>query len=180
MEKGASQKISEDILTFYAWSNGVEINWNFNLNENQCGRLKFIPLGEILESWEDRLYYDGADERLKKFRPVDIFVEEECCGIVLNGSGEETMYYHRFGEGEIYSLDLDFKGYFELGIEARWFLGWQFYIAELVNGEQAVTNPFEDGGMKEVFPDFDLDAFTQRFQELRLSGAGVNNPEKME
>ena len=161
--------LSNSILEFYQETNKLVLNWDFDLKQNLCGRLNIISLEHFLESWEDKLYYDGCDNKLRNFQPIDIFVAETCCGLVLNESEDKTMYYHTFGEAEIYPLDIDFKGYMELGIEAHWFLDWQMYIVELVNGEQPVEIPFKDGGMKEVFPDFDLGAFKQKFEELRLS-----------
>jgi hypothetical protein len=130
--------------------------------------MNLIRLEYVLESWEEKLYYEGADERLKYFRPIDVFTEEACCGILLDGSGDPTMYYHDFGTSAIESLDIDFKSYFDLSIDTLAFLYWQTHLVDLVNGDQGVEILFRTG-MKEVFPDFDLDAFTEKFEGLRLS-----------
>lgn len=157
-----------DLNNFYKETNGLKLQWDFDVNRNLCGRMNLIRLEYVLESWEEKLYYEGADQRLKHFRPLDVFTEEACCGILLDGSGDPTMYYHDFGTSTIYSLDIDFKSYFDLSIDTLAFLYWQTHLVDLVNGDQGVEILFRTG-MKEVFPDFDLDAFTEKFEGLRLS-----------
>lgn len=162
------QKIQDAIIEFYMIGNGFKANWDFDLKRNLCGRMNLSPLNYVLESWEEKLYYEGADERLKYFRPIDVFTEEACCGILIDGSGDPTMYYHDFGTSTIYSLDIDFKSYFDLSIDALVFLYWQTHLVDLVNGDQGVEILFRTG-MKEVFPDFDLEEFTAKFEKMRLS-----------
>lgn len=163
-----NDNISETIKDFYGQSNGLELTWDFDKKRNLMGRMNVIALEYVLESWEEKLYFDGANERLKHFRPLDIFTEEACVGILVDGSENETLYYHEFGDSTIYSLDIDFKSYFDLAIDARVFLYWQEYLVELVHGSQGVEVLFKTG-MKEVFPDFELEAFTAKFESLRLS-----------
>lgn len=158
-----------EIIELHKFADHLKFNWEYDSGNNLVGSMQIIPLKDSIESWSEKLYYDGCNEKLKSFRPLDIFVEEACCGIVLDGTDDATIYYHTFGDSEVYSLDIDFRGYLELGIEAKWFLDWQMYIVEIVSGEQPIEIPFKDGGMKEVFPDFDLDAFKAKFEELRLS-----------
>ena len=165
---GISSDFLKDIIAFYKETNGFEAKWDFDRNRNLVGRMNLIELEYVLESWEEKLYFDGADERLKHFRPLDIFIAEACVGILVDGSGDETLYYHDFGDSNIFSLDIDFKSYFDLSIDARCFLYWQEYLVELVHGDQGVEVLFKTG-MKEVFPDFDLEAFTAKFESLRLS-----------
>ena len=159
---------SDPLAGFYKMTNGLKLSWDFDLERNICGRLNIINLENVVKSWENQLYFDGADPRLKKFRPLDIFTEEACIGFLLNDSGDETLYYHEFGDSKIFSLDIDFKSYFDLAIDAKVFLYWQTYLVELVNGEQSVEIAFKTG-MKEVFPDFDLGSFTTKFENMRLS-----------
>lgn len=159
---------SDSLMKFYGETNGFEAKWDYDRNRNICGRMNIISLEYVLESWEDKLYYEGADERLKYFRPVDVFTEEACCGILLDDKQDPTIYYHKFGESTIHSLDIDFKSYFDLSIDALVFLYWQTHLVDLVNGDQGVEILFRTG-MKEVFPEFDLDAFTAKFEGLRLS-----------
>ncbi|WP_347219119.1 hypothetical protein [Chryseobacterium sp.] len=158
---------SNSLMNFYKETNGFEARWEYDLKRNLCGRMNIIALEYVLESWEEKLYFEGADERLKYFRPLDIFTEEACVGILVDGSGDETLYYHEFGDSDIFSLDIDFKSYFDLSIDAKVFLYWQEYLVELVHGNQGVEVLFKTG-MKEVFSDFDLETFTAKFDSLRF------------
>ncbi|MGV3613133.1 MAG: hypothetical protein ACO1N0_19385 [Fluviicola sp.] len=159
---------SHPLAGFYKMTNGLKLSWDLDLERNICGRMNIIELKYVLESWEEKLYFEEADKRLKSFHPLDVFTEEACVGILLNDSGDETLYYCEFGDSKIFSLDIDFKSYFDLAIDAKVFLYWQKYLVELVNGEQHVEITFKTG-MKEVFPDFDLESFTAKFENMRLS-----------
>ena len=145
----------------------MEAEWDCDLDQNLMGRMKIIEIESVLESWEDYFYAEGADPKLKNFRPLDNFTEDVYCGIVLDGTGDQCMYYYDFGGDKLLPLDIDFKSYFELAIDAKVMIYWQRYLVNLVTPQNYdISFPKK---MKELFPDFDLDAFTAKFESLRLS-----------
>ncbi|MNJ90969.1 hypothetical protein D3C87_86090 [compost metagenome] len=160
--------INEDLIYFLWYTNGFEASWDYDLDQNLLGRMKILKIEDILaDTWEE--YFCGAtpDEKLRSFKPIDFFTEEACVGLVLDGSGEQTMYYHDLGDNELFSLDIDFKSYFELAIDAKMMFGWQRYLVHLINPRN-YTIDFPEK-MEKLFPDFELEAFTAKFESRRLS-----------
>jgi hypothetical protein len=168
IEQALKNGLNNDFPPLFKETNGLMAYWEFDRSRNLIGKIHINQLESILESWGKELYFEGLDARLKHFRPLDLFVEEACCGIVIDGSDDQCIYYHDYGSENILSLDIDFKTYFELAIDAKILSYWQRYLVYLVNGNQNIEVSFP-ARIKEVFPDFDLEAFTAKFESLRLS-----------
>lgn len=174
LQKGRELGLDENLIDFYKVTDGFKASWDYplDLEGRIFGDLRILEIESIWgdDNWEEFFYSDGesTDIRLKHFKPIDYCsVSNMYCGLVLDGSGDQAMYYYDFSDADLLPLDIDFKSYFELAIDAKIMYGWQNYLVHQITPQNYIID-FPDK-MKKLFPDFDLEAFTAKFESLRLS-----------
>lgn len=169
-KEALSKGISDDIVAFYSESNGYIINWSHDSLNNIVGKIHLIKLEHILGSWQGDLYFEDEplDSQLRIFRPIDQFSEEAHCGILLGEEGKQRIYFHYYGEEELYDLMIDFHGYVELALEARGFFYWQKYLLEkLYDTKSEESNNFKKY-MPKLFKGFTLADFNKKINQFKL------------
>lgn len=169
-EEALEQGVNQDIINFYKESNGYIINWINDPMKNIVGKINIIKLEYIINSWEGDIYFEDepSDSQLRMFRPVDQFSEEAHCGILLGEDGKQRMYFHTYGEDELYDLMIDFSGYLLLAIEARGFFYWQKYLLEKLYDIKSEESENFKKYMPKLFDGFTLEKFNNNFDQLKL------------
>jgi hypothetical protein len=153
-------------------ANGFKFEWKKEKKGFIGGSMNLIPAETIFGNWKDDEWEIEQNENIQYFKPFDLFVPEAECGFIITPEKVfPSIYYHELGEEPVlYSLDLDFKGYCQMAIEARIYTYWQLVILS-INGSgkgEAIAEDFKKD-MPEIFPDFSWDNFIERYNSLRLS-----------
>ena len=135
------------------------------------GSTKILPIKEMLKDWPGVVYFDFTppDSRLRRFHPVDFFVDEACAGAFLNEPGPEdpALYLYSF-EGDATSLELNMEGYVQMLKASGSFLYWHYAVLEIINQkENPVSQRFKEW-MPRLFPGFDWDQYVELYGKLRL------------
>ena len=98
---------------------------------------------------------------IKKYYPIDIFSDEAHCGTLANEQGSSRMYYHSYGDDELFDLMVDFKGYLNLAIEAKGFFYWPKYLLEHHYSKQSEERSNFKKEMPLLFPKFKIEEFNR-------------------
>lgn len=166
-------KLDTNLIDLYLSYNGLKIEWAADDERTITGRMHFLSMEEITKSWEGYLYEDdevAANADIRFFHPFDLISDEAQCGIIIKPNSDiKSIFYNYSGEMEIYSLDIDFKGYLEMAWEAKVFFYWPKVLLDIKNGgEGSATKKFK-AEMPKIFKDFNYNHFVDKYQSLRLS-----------
>jgi hypothetical protein len=160
------------IFDFHQELNGLSIEWAIREKAPDIeGVIKILSLKEILRDWKGVVYFDFTpeNERIRKFHPVDFFVDEACVGAFLNEIDKPdcSLYLCGFGDEPI-NLNLDISGYIQMLVESRGFLYWQYTVIEILEGqENPVSQRFKEW-MPKLFPGFSWQEYVQKFNQLKI------------
>ncbi|NES90465.1 hypothetical protein, partial [Okeania sp. SIO2B9] len=163
----------ENLIALYRNYNGLRIDWSSDDFGLIGGRINFLNLEDVIKSWEGYLYEEDevaeyADIRF--FHPFDLISDEAQCGIIINpNSNIKSIFYNYSGEVDIYSLDIDFKGYLEMALEAKAFYYWPKVLLDIKNGEDSEEGKQFREEMPKIFKDFNFNKFVDKYNLLRLS-----------
>jgi hypothetical protein len=153
--------------------NGLNISWTAREDApaDVMGSLKILEAKEVLKDWQGVVYFDftPADSRIRRFHPIDFFVDEAAVGAFLNEPDREdtSLYLYSF-EGEPANLRLDMPGYVQMMVASRCFLYWQYAILEILEGqENPVSQRFKEW-MPRLFPEFDWQQYVAQYERVRL------------
>lgn len=165
--------LGENLIDLYRVYNGLRIDWITDDERRVGGRMHFLSMEEVIKSWEGYLYEDeevAADADIRFFHPFDLISEEAQCGIIIDPNSDiKSIFYNYSGEMEIYSLDIDFKSYLEMALEAKVFYYWPLVLLDIKNDEEGeVTKKFKEE-MPNIFKDFNFNQFVDKYNSLRIS-----------
>lgn len=168
--------------------NGWILRWQTREGQAPAasGQIKLLSLPEIYRDWEGMLYFDfdSAERRAKfgTFKIVDFFADEACVGLYHDERADPALYLYTF-EDEPEPLGVDIRGYLHLLTQSLGFSYWQYLLVELarptagarqrpfipqrgtVSGNMAVEFVT---AMSALLPDFNLEAFLQLYDQVRL------------
>jgi hypothetical protein len=166
-------KLDANLIDLYREYNGLKINWAADDERTITGRMHFLSMEEITKSWEGYLYEDdevAANADIRFFHPFDLISDEAQCGIIIDPNSDiKSIFYNYSGEMEIYSLDIDFKGYLEMALDAKVFFYWPKVLLDIKNDEESEeTKKFKEE-MPKIFKDFNYNQFVDKYNSLRLS-----------
>lgn len=167
LEQASKLNFSEDFIMYYDNSNGYNAKWTIDDTKNLLGKINLIPLEHILGDWKGDIYMEG-DSLLKDFCPIDMFSEEAHCGILKGETGKKRIYLHHYGEEELFDLQIDFKGYYELLTYTKGFFYWPMYILELINNKETSESKNFKKEMPKIFDNFSLELFNEKYQSIKI------------
>lgn len=154
-------------------SNGLELSWNLDKNDDIGGNMHFLKMEQFLQNWKGNLFNDKDIEQndlIAYFHPFDLITPESQCGVMIGMDYEDNeIYFHYSTNPETFGLDIDFEGYLEMAKEAKIFLYWPKVLLDIQNKEEGVESKLFKDWMPKVFPDFDWKKFVNRYESLRLS-----------
>jgi hypothetical protein len=163
----------QSVFSFHQEMNGLYIEWEGKRvkDPDVKGLIKILSVKEILRDWKGVVYFDFTPDgdRIRKFHPIDFFIDEAAVGAFLNEENQEdpALYLYRF-EGEPVNLHLDMSGYVHMLTAAKGFLYWQYTIIEILEGrENPVSRRFKEW-MPKLFAEFNWDEYVTFFNELKI------------
>lgn len=166
-------KLDTNFIELYRSYNGLKIDWAADDERTITGRMHFLSMEEITKSWEGYLYEDdevAANADIRFFHPFDLISEEAQCGIIIDPNSDiKSIFYNYSGEMEIYSLDIDFKGYLEMALDAKVFFYWPKVLLDIKNEEESEEAKKFKEEMPKIFKDFNYNQFVDKYNSLRLS-----------
>ncbi len=152
-------------------ANGFSIEWQGKQIE-ASGRLNFLPIEQIVQTWKDRLYYESDveyNDLIAYYHPIDMPSETISCGMLITPNFvTQSIYLHHAPEPETFDLDLDLEGYVHMAKEACIFANWQLVLLNIANLQHPIIKQFRKT-MPRLFPDFNWDAFVEKYESLKLS-----------
>jgi len=172
-----TEKLNPDLVFVYKeLANGFIINWVADDENDIRGRMHFLSIKNLFYDRKGTFYNEEdieKDRDICYFKPLDLITEEAECGIYINPKDSEyrnkCIYYYDASDLEIHNLDLDFRGYLEMAFEAKIFFYWPKVLLDIQsNSESPETKRFKTE-MPKLFPDFNWDAFVEKYESLRLS-----------
>ena len=174
-EVSENLNLDQNLINLYRAYDGLKIDWATNDERVVGGQMHFLSMEEIIKSWEGYLYEDdevAADADIRFFHPFDLISEEAQCGIIIDPNSDiKSIFYNYSGEMKIYSLDIDFKGYLEMALDAKVFYYWPKVLLDIKNNEESeeTTNFREE--MPKIFKDFNFNQFVEKYNSLRISNS---------
>lgn len=162
--------LTRDMEEFFRVANGFRLEWRHigddegDDEEAARGCVDIRPLDEIFTDHEGSIYF-ADDDRFKPLHPLDLFTEEACCALYLDGAAEPRVYYHYLGE-EAATLELDFRGYLEKILRSRGFWYWPKSIAAPEFFNPYVPMSLEESRFRAVMPRLFADFSDREFQRL--------------
>ena len=166
---GVRLKDSKLVDLYKVKANGFSIEWQGKQIE-ASGRLNFLPIEQIVQTWKDRLYYESDvefNDLIAYYHPIDMPSETISCGMLITPDYvSESIYLHHAPEPE--TFDLDLEGYVHMAKEACIFSNWQMVLLNITNLQHPITKQFRET-MPTLFPDFNWDAFVEKYESLKLS-----------
>ncbi len=154
-------------------SDGFKVQWYTDDSRSVGGQMHFPKMDHVLGTWEGILFDQEAVERnqmLGHFKAMDLISEQHSVGLLHNADFEaNSLYYHISPYEDLYSLDLDFKGYIQMAFEAKLYYYWPKVLLDIQSkSESKETKDFREQ-MPKIFEDFSWDAFVEKYESLRLS-----------
>ena len=169
-------KLNSSIITFYEFSNGVNMRWILNLEKGIIGQLSFLKIEDILKDWSGKLFYKNdleENDLLEYFKPFDYVTPEVSSGILITPNfTSESIYCHISGGTDLFDLDLDFNGYIEMAKEAKIYNLWTIVLLQIQTGKESTESISFKENMPKIFPEFKWDDFVKKYESLRLSKRG--------
>jgi len=166
--KGQKIGLDNNTLSFFKESNGYVMSWEKDSTNNICGKINILKLEFILNGLKSNYPNILNDDPLYNFHPIDQFTDEAHCGIFINKTANNRMFFHREGESEIIDLMIDFNAYIVLALEARGFFYWQKHIIEKIYSITSIESENFKNQMPKIFNDFNLESFDNKFENLKL------------
>ena len=103
-----------------------------------------------------------------QFRVIDRFCAEGAIGFVeKDGEIDDILHYYGM-EYELYSLNINFEGYFKLLCASYGYLYWQRVITYLEYGLGKVEHDNFKENMPKLFPTFSYDKFIELYELLKI------------
>ena len=131
-----------------------------------------MPIEQIVQTWKDRLYYESDvefNDLIAYYHPIDMPSETISCGMLITPNFvSESIYLHHAPEPEAFDLDLILEGYVHMAKEACIFANWQLVLLNIANLQHPIIKQFRET-MPRLFPDFNCDAFVEKYESLKLS-----------
>ncbi|TCI93194.1 hypothetical protein [Tenacibaculum sp. M341] len=168
--------VHEGVEDFYKnVKDGYGFQWQMDEQRTVSGRIKFTVFEQMIGDWKRIVYFDDEDLQinpdLEFFKPLDVPAAEHRVGFIMRPNEiDPYLYYQDAGETDLHLLDLDFKGYTEMALEAKVFRYWQVvllhYDGRKLGGPE--TDNFKKF-MPQIFPDFSWDKFIEKYESVRLS-----------
>jgi hypothetical protein len=143
-------RLTRAMTSFYRQANGLTLRWERREGRDlpqggeASGSINLLPVQRAFGEWGDALASD-PDEPMARLRPIDLFVEEACAALLLDGAANPQVYYCILGE-EMRPLGVTFTGYLNLLLKSRGFWYWHEAIAP---NEPATV---EAGNFREIMP----------------------------
>ncbi len=163
----------QSVFALHQQLNELEIAWEPKdaSDPNVLGATHILPVKDVLKDWPGVVYFDFTppDARIRRFHPVDFFVDEACVGAFLNEPGRDdpAMYFYQF-EGDPASLELNMEGYVAMLLASKGFLYWQYAILEIIQQhENPMSRRFKEW-MPRLFARFDWQEYVELYSRLRL------------
>lgn len=166
--EGEKRGLDDTILSFFKESNGYGMSWEKDSKNNVSGKINILKLEYILKGLKSNYPDLLESDLLYNFHPIDQFTDETHCGIFIDKTAKNRMFFHREGESESIDLMIDFNAYMVLAIEARGFFYWQKYIIEKIYGTKSQESESFKKHMPEIFDDFNLESFDTKYETLKL------------
>jgi hypothetical protein len=163
----------QSVFSFHQEMNGLYIEWEGKRTKDPDvkGSVKILSVKEILKDWKGVVYFDFTPDgdRIRKFHPIDFFIDEAAVGAFLNEANQEDPVLYLFSfEGEPVNLHLDMSGYVQMMTASKGFLYWQYTIIEILEGrENPVSRRFKEW-MPKLFAEFNWDEYVTFFNELKI------------
>lgn len=163
----------QSLFAFHREMNGLTVEWEpkKSADPDVKGSVKLLPVEEILKEWKGIVYFDFTPEgeRIRKFHPIDFFIDEAAAGAFLNEPKEEDRSFYLFHfEGEPARLHLEMSGYIQMMIASKGFLYWQYAVIEILEQkENPVSRRFKEW-MPQLFPEFSWDEYVSLFNGLKI------------
>lgn len=163
LKEAKSLAFSLEDLDFFKETNGYHLNWKSVRSTSLNGKIHILKLEEILDNKANELIseFNYNNKDIKKYYPIDIFSDEAHCGTLANEQGSSRMYYHSYGDDELFDLMVDFKGYLNLAIEAKGFFYWPKYLLEHHYSKQSEESSNFKKEMPLLFPKFKIEEFNR-------------------
>ena len=159
------------VALYKATANGFVIEWEAK-QITATGKLNFLPIEQIVQTWKDRLYYESDvefNDLIAYYHPIDMPSETISCGMLITPNFvTQSIYLHHAPEPETFDLDLDLEGYVHMAKEACIFANWQLVLLNIANLQHPIIKQFRKT-MPRLFPDFNWDAFVEKYESLKLS-----------
>lgn len=171
------QKTITDL--YYIGGNGFELTWSQSKKSKDYigGQMKFVEAQQLSFNIND-FYKLGLTEEnytknnnLKYYHILDQCTPETSCGFLIKPDSIEPTLYYTSSDMELFPLDLDYKGYTEMAVEARVFYYWQIVLLHYKGTMQLGASETEifKKEMPKIFPEFSWDSFIEKYESLRLS-----------
>lgn len=150
-------ELTQDMIDFYTEANGIELEWTIKGETDgyDDGHIVLLPVQDVFQNWEESLDAEDTPE-FEPLHPIDFFVPEACAALLLDGTKNPIVYFHKVGE-EMDTLKLDFKDYLNALLITRGFFYWQSAIVSYLKEEDRFTEVNFKEKMPKLFPDFKLE-----------------------
>jgi len=173
-ELETGRMIEKSVLDFYRISDGFEISWDADdddLHQGDInGRLKINPFQQVVTNWKGVVYFDNepAESPVRKFFPMDFFANEAAVGFCTKEGYQEMLYFFNF-EDELKPLCVNIRGYLQLMLLAKACYYWQYLILDILDESESEVSQRIKTRLSKIFPGFSFQAFSEKFNEVRLS-----------
>ncbi len=166
--------LDRNFIDLYKTFNGVTIDWIHDQDRGIRGKMELLPIAEVIKSWQGYLYDEdddiAEDAEIKIYHPFDLISEEAQCGILIDpNGGPSTIGYNYSGEMEVEPLNLDFKSYLEMAVEAHVFSYWPKVLIDIENDQNSPEVEMFTEYMPKIFKEFHFEKFIEKYQSLKLS-----------
>ena len=164
----------QGIWEFHKEMNGLYIEWSAKRvkDANVQGLVKIMSIQEILKDWQGIIFFEFTEEndRIRKFHPIDFFIDEACVGAFINEADKEdcSLYLYSFGDDPI-NLSLNMMGYIQMLLSSRGFLYWQYAILEIISGQENPSSQRFKKWMPKLFTGFEWEQFVSLYNSLKVS-----------
>ena len=166
--------IPESVWRYARQMNGFSVAWEAPAVE-AAGYITLLTIADIFRSWEPEIDV-WAGPRMRAFKPVDMHNDILLVGLFHDEALDPGLYVYHFRDwSPPYPLYLDLPGYIALLRRSLGYSYWQNVVLELLpdDGEnpahqiKSYTPEFRQA-MKASDPEFDFDAFTALYHEVKL------------
>jgi hypothetical protein len=176
--------VPEVILNYGLYTNGMRADWRAREGVRLEGSINLLPVERIygpLDPDEFLVLPEDPPAR-HHFRPIDMFKNDACVGLLHDERRSPELYYYDESEWEPIALDLDLQGYISL-LQFTWgFLNWQLLLVELASPagqarpyrlrpDSLASNTLQDllPLIAQQIPDWNLEAFVAHYDVVKLS-----------
>jgi hypothetical protein len=166
-------RIEPSVLDYYEIANGINIKWKAAdetlVSHEIVGSIKVNPFTQVVKDWSGVVFFekDPMDSPRRKFFPLDFFADEAAVGFSTLEGSRDRLYLYQF-EGDLIPLDVNFKSYLTLMLQAKGCVYWQYLILEIKENEENEVSKRIKQFLPAVFPDFSFDKFKSSYSQLMV------------